>query len=186
MERIQTLEDKCTETERQLKKCTEDFTKLQTENAALRGKVELLTEKVQESVTECISKDRRSLLIGDSVVENIDPAKLNATQVISVPAGDVSDLVKKLDEDDEKYAKVFICAGSNACSTLPLDVDATTNNLKSLIDTAVKKVVTPSNVVVSSIPPRADSTDKQTNVRGAYERSPEDPDYHLWVYIYRQ
>ena len=163
-ESITTLTEQCKTSENELSKCRTDYNDLQKENTALRKQVTELTETLHKTVMECLDKSNGSLLIGDSTVKNIDPKKLVNTEVISIPDGKVTTMAQKLQDNKKRYAKVYICAGSNECSMTPLDIESLKKDFKKLIDTAKEKVISSTNVVISSIPPRIDSTAKSTNV----------------------
>ena len=75
--------------------------------------------------------------------------------------GDVHD---ELSTDDKLYKKIFVCAGTNDCSKSEMDVEVVNEHFSTLLRVAQAKVAAPNDVIVSSIPPRTDSTRAQQRV----------------------
>ena len=167
MDSMKALEAKYRATETELEKSKNECVELQEENKGLRGKVSELTNKIEKTLMEHLNKNKSSLLIGDSIIKSIDPQKLNNTQVIAFQDAKVSDLSKKLDESEKSYSKVYICAGNSNCAANPMDTDIFQRDFKELIEIAKTKVMSHGDIMISSVPPRTDSSDKMKNVESA-------------------
>ena len=57
-----------------------------------------------------------TLLIGDSLIRNVDENKLDNTIVRSMSGATIGDVHDELSIDDKLYKKIFVCAGTNDCS----------------------------------------------------------------------
>ena len=76
----------------------------------------------------------------------------------------IGDAHDELSIDDKLYKKIFVCAGTNDCSKSDVNIEVVTENFSTLLQVARAKVAAPNDVVVSSIPPRTDSTRTQQRV----------------------
>ena len=100
--------------------------------------------------------DHKTLLIGASLLRNIDEHKLKNTEVRCMYGAQVRDIAGELDalaESGARYARIVIVAGGNdaAAQVEDIDLDATVNSLRAAI-TAAKRMS--DDVAVSEIPPR--------------------------------
>ena len=132
---------------------------LEQENATLKQKVDTVSLQLNQTVLE----DRRSLLIGDSLIRDVDEEKLVKAQVTSIPGGKAADVLKRLQSCDGSYRDIFCCVGTNNGSMDEFndeDVITSFQNIK----TAKAKVNDPKNVCLVSIPPRTDSEEYQQHV----------------------
>ena len=78
--------------------------------------------------------------------------------------GDVDGLHDALSTDDKRYKKIFVCAGTNECRKSEMDIEVVNENVSTLLKVIQAKVAAPNDIVVSSTPPRADSTRAQQRV----------------------
>ena len=109
-------------------------------------------------------RNKRSLLIGDSIIRDIDEKKLVRTSVKVIPDGKVSDISQELVdslEKDEPLGRIFLCVGAHDCTDLELNIADVTAKYESLVEEIKKTGIQPSDVVISSIPPRKDDEKRQ-------------------------
>ena len=99
----------------------------------------------------------KSLLLGDSVIKDIDQSKLINTQIECVPSATVAELTDCMNDLDGQYDKITICIGSNDCAMEEVDVPSFSDAYKRLVDSASQKTSVRSGKCISSIPPRIDS-----------------------------
>ena len=133
---------------------------LANDNKTLSTKVATLTTKLSKRSWEFYTA-KPTLLIGDSIIRNVDENKLDNTIVRSMSGATIGD---ELSIDDKLYKKIFVCAGTSDCSKSDIDIEVVTENVSTLLQVAQAKVAAPNDVVVSSIPPRTDSTRTQQRV----------------------
>ncbi|CAH1783380.1 unnamed protein product, partial [Owenia fusiformis] len=105
----------------------------------------------------CQPQTLNNLIIGSSIVRDIDPSKLVNTDVIPIGGADIDTVHKKLTSLEIKYNTVYLQVGSNDC-TKPSKPDEIVNDFKLLIKGASNIA---SKVVVSSICPRTDKPSAQ-------------------------
>ena len=82
----------------------------------------------------------------------------------SMSGATIGDVHDELSTDDKLYKTFFVCAGTNDCSKSEMDVEVVNENVSTLLLVAQAKVAAPNDVIVSSIPPRTDSTIAQQRV----------------------
>ncbi|CAH1794957.1 unnamed protein product, partial [Owenia fusiformis] len=102
----------------------------------------------------------KSLLIGSSIVRDIDEAKLNNTEVICIRGGKISDIHKKLLTMKREFDHIYLQVGSNDCSERE-DVKLISEDYTLLIRTAKQ---CSSSVTVSSVTPRIGATQTQERI----------------------
>ena len=142
-------------------KC-DDLTK---ENATLRTQVTSLSNQLQQKVWQTFTNnDHQSLLIGDSLIRNVDEQKLVNTQVTSLPGAKVTDVLKHLRDNDADFNNILCCVGTNDCTNDDFDGDAIAKTYKSIVEIAKAKVSDPKSIKLVSIPPRCDSKTYQERV----------------------
>ena len=152
-------------TQDQLNRIQHSCETITAENIALKTQVSSLSTQLSKNAWDCFIKDgRQSLLIGDSLIRDVDQNKLVKTQVTSIPGAKTKDVLKTLQKHDETYASIVCCVGTNNCSTDEFDGDEVTKSFKDIVTTAKTKVIDPKHVRIVSIPPRSDSTDYQEHV----------------------
>ena len=110
-------------------------------------------EKRVASISSSPTPTSRDLLIGSSVVRDIDPAKLVNTDVISISGGRIRDVRKRLEDTSATYGRVSIVVGGNDCAakTDPEPFEELVEQYKALVDHA-KSVST--EVIVGTVLPR--------------------------------
>ena len=125
-----------------------------------------LVSQIIESPTVKLTKrpgefsQRPTLLIGDSLIRDIDQTKLEKTVVKSKSGAKIKDIAGKLSQDNNKCKKIIVCVGTNNCSEI-LDIDTLTQHINELLEIAAERVSCVADIVKSSIPPRTDNIDRQ-------------------------
>ena len=137
--------------------------KLETENQALREQVNSLTQKLQKKTWENFSS-KPALVLGDSIVRDIDDTKLINTSVRSLSRANVTDVRKTLEAAPESYQSITLVIGANDCSNEDVDVMKLTKDYQELVDLAKTHVPSPDKITISSITPRTDAAGKQEKV----------------------
>ena len=99
----------------------------------------------------------KHLLIGSSVVRDVDPAKLANTDVISISGGRIRDVQKRLEDTSATYGRVSIVVGGNDCAakTGPEPLEDLVDQYKALIQHAKTKSA---EVYAGTILPRDDTS----------------------------
>ena len=133
---------------------------LSDENAKLRTKIDELISENARLLWQGFA-NRNSLLIGDSVIREIDPSKLHNTEVLCLPGGRIENAREALQSKIGSFSNVTLCVGSNDCTDDVEDLESLIPKYKELISIAQKKVPSPKQVVVSSILPRCDEPQVQ-------------------------
>ena len=112
-------------------------------------------------LTEC----KRQLLIGDSLIRNVEPTA-DDISVACMRGAKCHDVLKKLKKDQKRYRKITIVCGTNDLSTKS-DIETITDKFDALIIEAKKWS---HEVTISSIPPRLDAVVKQQRLNSMNER----------------
>ena len=101
------------------------------------------------------TQTRNSLLIGDSVIRDIDQEKLSETTVKCLPGATIKRVHDELQKIDptESHSKIFIVAGTNDYAKEDKTIQDTIEQFSNLLSYACSKA---DDVVVSSICPRQD------------------------------
>jgi len=108
-------------------------------------------------------RTQNTLLLGDSLIRDVDPHKLSKTKVISISGGKVTDASDKL-LNLQNFRSIVLCIGTNNCSDPNMDIDQVTQSYRVLCQAAIDRVPFPTDVTISSIPPRVDSPDHRERV----------------------
>ena len=124
------------------------------EIARLREHVAKLTTEISLKCWNKSQVKKKLLLIGDSLIRDIDSEKLDNTDVIILPGGRVEDALKHLELVEESLCNVYLCIGTNDCSKEATNIEKIRDCYLKLVSTAQKKA---ENVIISCIPPRLDS-----------------------------
>ena len=95
----------------------------------------------------------KDLVLGSSVIRNLDNSKLIDTDVMSISGGRIKDIHQKLKDSDTSYGRITLVVGGNDCSARqdPETIDNLASQYVSLIDEA--KLRAP-EVCVSTVLPR--------------------------------
>ena len=138
---------------RQLDHKTIECDRMAQENAALRQRIDtLVTEQSKRNWEKFTTK--KSLLVGDSTVKDIDERKLRNTKVICLQGGRIDTVHEVIQTRNEKYDNVTLCVGSNDCTDEVEDLDTLIPKYKELISSTQRLVTHPKQIVVSSVLPR--------------------------------
>ena len=138
--------------------------KLERENATLRNSVAELTQKLNSATWRSFrtSTHKNNLLIGSSIIREVDAGKLLDTEVVCKPGGTINTLKHQMDELNNGYKNITLVVGGNDCDSTPTSDPATiVTNYQALIDSAKSKS---DHVVVSSICPRLTSQRTQDRI----------------------
>ena len=146
-----------------LQEKSDECKKLQDEKADLLKKVSDLNEQLNRR-TWMSFRNKPTLLVGDSILRDIDENKLAKTCVISKSEATTKDIADIIQQDDNDYSSVIICAGSNDSKKEPFDLDIITSNFKDIIEKATNNVATAAAVKICSIPPRTDDAGCQEKI----------------------
>ena len=121
---------------------------------ALRSEIITLKEKVASLTWRTFRQPNQpsSLLIGSSLIRDVDSDLLVDTEVVCLPGGKLTGIEKKISEMSSGYDSITVVAGGNDCDTsqstpAPTVMDA----FATVIDAATAKA---STVTVSSVCPR--------------------------------
>ena len=135
---------------------------LREENTALQSKVDDLTRKLQDIQSK---ESKTSLVVGDSLLRDINPGCLVDTEVKVIPGGKVNDVLKHLQDDvSESLGRIVLAAGTNDCSSQDFECETTSKVFKDVINLAKQKVPESKDVCIMSVPPRTDSDVHQQKV----------------------
>ena len=139
---------------------------LENENKGLHERIDILNKQLQQKSTHCCMANNETpkLLLGDSLIKDVDESKLHGTEVVSLQGAKVSDILQGLNQKEGPYQQIYICAGTNDCATCEFDGEKVTKTYKDLIEVATKKVPSVNNVTISSIPPRCDDSEAQGRI----------------------
>ena len=121
---------------------------------ALRSEIITLKEKVANLTWRTFRQPNQpsSLLIGSSLIRDVNSATLVDTEVVCLPGGKLAGIEKKISELSSGYDTITVVAGGNDCDTSPSTPAPTViDAFASVIDAAKAKA---STVTVSSVCPR--------------------------------
>ena len=152
--------------EKECKEARKEINDLRTEIQQLRSQISSLQNTLQQKTWKTF-RSAKSLLIGDSIIRDIDPEKLIKTTVKHLPGAKVGDIARHLSEDEDcegPLSNVYVCVGTNDCSDSSADVDAVAAAYEEMVTDINARVKSPANVIVSSIPPRRDDQEHQGRV----------------------
>ena len=144
---------------------TTECLRLSQQVSTLQGEVTRVTKELHSKIWQSYS-NKRSLVLGDNVLRDIDADKLINTDVTAMPEATVKDILNHLTDDsktDEQYRSIFLCIGGNDCIK-NIDIDETRRHYNSLLTEAVKKVHKPDQVVVASVMPRLNDLNTQNKI----------------------
>ena len=121
---------------------------LANDNNTLSTKVATLTTNLSKRSWEFYTA-KPTLLIGDSIIRNVDENKLDNTIVRCMSGATIGDVHDELSIDDKLYKNIFVCAGTNDCSKSDMDIEVVTENFSTLLQVSQAKVAAPNDIVVS-------------------------------------
>ena len=162
---MSTLQNSILTSDKALESITKKCDTLEKDNKELKSQIEKLTKLFQNSQPcVCAADQNPSLVIGDLLLKDVDENKLQNSTVTSLPDGKTSDILQKLRNTTNSYQHIYICAGTNDCSAVDFNGENITKTYKDIVTTAKEKVSNPSNITISSIPPRSDDTVAQEHI----------------------
>ena len=140
----------------------QNFAKLEEENASFRRQNEALCREVNELKRRLNERQQKSeshekmLVLGSSLIRNIDEKKLNNTEIRCLRAEKVKDLSKELQyasSAGKKYSRIISLGGGNDAAQKPEDI-----GLESVIE-CYKSIINPAKdmcqgISIAAIPPR--------------------------------
>ena len=159
---IDVLNKQCSDTQVSLVSTIRDRKELQLVNSQLRNTIDELTKKLDKTRWDGF-RTQETLLLGDSLIRDVDQKKLTKTKVVSIPGGKIKDAVDKL-QTNQRYRSIVLSIGTNDCSDENLDAEEVIQSYKTLVMAATDRVPSPADVAVSSIPPRTDCPEHQHRV----------------------
>lgn len=112
-------------------------------------------------------KEECTLVIGDSLIRDLDQDKMVQTEVVSLSGGRISTVIDELKQkqrDSKKYKRVICSIGTNDCGNDSFACNDFAAQAEQLVAMAKENVAEPTAVSLSSIPPRQDNTTHQENV----------------------
>ena len=115
---------------KQCEKKDAECTGLRNENINLKAQIADLTTKHYAQ--------KPDLLIGDSLLREIHQTKLIRTDVTSIPGAKIKDVASNLAQTENRYNRIFICAGTNNCNN-NINIDETTEHLPPRTDDVIRQ-----------------------------------------------
>ena len=131
---------------------------------ALRSEIITLKEKVANQTWRTFRQPNQpsSLLIGSSLIRDVNSARLVDTEVVCLPGGKLAGIEKKIIELSSGYDTITVVAGGNDCDTSPYTPARTViDAFASVIDAAKAKA---STVTVSSVCLRLKAADTTNTI----------------------
>ena len=135
-------------------------------NHALHGGMKLTIVSLR---CKQFAQNKKTLLIGDSLLRYIDEGKLKATDVHTISVGRLSDVLERLQKRDEQYGRVVVCASTNDCGRDAMDDTQFIQTYKDIVQSATALVASSKDVSIASIPPRRDNQRASERVKTAKE-----------------
>ena len=135
-----------------LKTKSDECEKMMAENRELRTKLMEQTQRLNVQAWTAFQKktEPKTLLLGSSLIRDIDSTKLVNTDVTCVRGGKIKDFVAKVEACDNNYDRTVLVLGGNDCHP-----DTEPNTVVDRYRELVHKVKTKSkSTTVSSICPR--------------------------------
>ena len=139
-------------------------TGLKTENTALRDQVTTLSANSSGAFWQQLPRAHGTLVLGSSIVRDIDENKLVGTKCVSISGGKISDAQNYLDSlpRQEMFERIVLVIGGNDCDVdQELDIKALTDQYRDVINAAKAHS---NKVTVSSICPRDKSPEASVNI----------------------
>jgi hypothetical protein len=95
----------------------------------------------------------KSLLVGSSLIRNVDSEKLSDTTVVSLSGGTITQIKEKIESQDDDFGTITVVCGGNDIDSGGKTVQEALDDYSLLID-AAKSRVKDGKVVISSVLPR--------------------------------
>jgi uncharacterized membrane protein len=144
-----------TKTENALVELQEETRRLRQANQDLQAQIRVRDAAQIENSHPSPNDNDDTLVIGDSLLRNLDQSKLLATKVASVSGAKIDDITQELGRE-KSYGRVVCCVGTNDCGTNAFSGDEISAKAERLIEKAKEKVQEPAAVVVCSLLSRTD------------------------------
>ena len=132
------------------------------ENQRLAAENAKLTTRLSRKAWEAFTS-QPALLIGDSLLRDIDENKIKKTKVTSLAGAKIVDITEHLTNDAAHYRQVVICVGTNNCAD-DIHIDQLTQQYEELVRVAADKVSSTDDIIISNVPPRTDKVERQRHV----------------------
>jgi hypothetical protein len=156
--------------ETELKDVKTQCENLREENKDLMLKLERMGPMGNASTTTASPKlppplPAKTLLIGDSIIKDVDEARLDATDILLLENGDLTEASEKLQQWQSPCARIAICIGGDACADIDNSETRMRENYDALVRTAKEKAEEKS-ISLLSIPPQTRSVATQERIDG--------------------
>ena len=128
---------------------------LRTENSTLRQQITDLARDNSTAAWQKFPKAHGTLLLGSSLIRDVDQEKLVSTECVSKSGGKIRDALSHLDSlpRNETYERVILVTAGNDCdqSDSPVEIKDLVDQYRDLVKAAKSHA---NKVTISSIPPR--------------------------------
>ena len=130
--------------------------KIQEENKELLNRIKDLSSNTPIHVSSQEPKSHGTLLLGSSIIRDVDATKLVATKCVSISGGGIKDIHAALDKYPalHKFGNITLAVGGNDCDNLEQegnDVTPLIEQYRELIESAKMRADT---ITISSVCPR--------------------------------
>ena len=136
-------------------KATQQLDALRAENTNLRKQIAEMDQNSSAATWQQFSRAHGTLILGSSIVRDIDPDKLVSTKCVSVSGGKIRDALLHLDSlpRNESYERIVLVTAGNDCDQdeSPVDVKGLVDQYRDLVKVAKSHA---NKVTISSICPR--------------------------------
>ena len=140
---------------------TKKIAEKSSEVADLRERLAKLTTEMSLRCWDRMRAGRKSLILSDSLLRDVDNDKLADTDIKVLPGGKTNDALNYLNKVENPLNCVYLCIGTNDCTTDNVTIEQIRDSYVNLINSAKKRA---EKIVVSSIPPRLDGEANMKNV----------------------
>ena len=167
------LNDSLSKANNDIEKNNQECKEAKTEVNDLKNEVKQLREQVAKLQNDLHQKkwqtfrNTKSLLIGDSLIRDIDQEKLVKTTVKHISGAKTKDVAQHLQEDADcegPLGSVYVCVGTNDCGDHDADLTEVANAYETMVTEINTRVGSSANIIVASIPPRKDDVESQARV----------------------
>jgi len=134
---------------------------LRTEITELRMQVTEQTRQLNSDTWQGFRQkpEPQTLLMGSSLIRDIDPSKLKHTDVVCVRGGHIKDFSREIDNMDKTYDRTVMVLGGNDCTDA--EPEKVIDDYRNLMKKVKKKT---KSLTVSSICPRLLPTDIKSKI----------------------
>jgi hypothetical protein len=136
-----------------VKLLSENQTNVSQQLSDMKDENQLLRKQVYDMTSKLHPGQNNSLIIGSSMIRNIDPAKLKDTSVVSISGGTISHIKDELIKSEVSVGSISIVCGGNDLDSSDHSAEEVLQEYTSLIDTA-REHCNGGVVTVSSVLPR--------------------------------